>query len=123
MPQGKKVTVVKTYSQLIHTNLTNAGSDDVFLAKYDSCGNLVWVKQAGGANQDIGQDVCADTNGNVYVVGKLPRNGNPIDQVTLTNARRLHFVRLNSLYSLRACIIISFPVFSKTRRIYGKTDG
>jgi hypothetical protein len=49
MPQGKKVTVVKTYSQLIHTNLTNAESDDVFLTKYDSRGNLVWVKQAGGA--------------------------------------------------------------------------
>jgi len=47
MPQGKKVTVVKKYSQLIHTNLTNAGSDDVFLTKYDSSGSLVWVKQAG----------------------------------------------------------------------------
>jgi hypothetical protein len=123
MPQGKKVTVVKKYPQLIHTNLTSAGSDDVFLTKYDSSGNLVWVNQAGGANQDIGQDVCADTNGNVYVVGKLPRNGNPTGQVTLTNARRLHFARLNSLYSLRACIIILLPVFSKTRRIYVKTDG
>jgi hypothetical protein len=77
MPQDKKVTVVKKYPQLVHTNLTNAGSDDVFLTKYDSSGNLVWGNQAGGANQDIGQDVCADTNGNVYVVGKLPRNGNP----------------------------------------------
>jgi len=57
MPQGKKVTVVKKYSQLIHTNLTNAGNDDVFLMKYDGSGNLVWVKQAGRANQDIGQDV------------------------------------------------------------------
>jgi hypothetical protein len=90
MPQDKKVTVVKKYPQLIHTNLTSAGSDDVFLTKYDSRGNPVWVKQAGGANQDIGQDVCADTNGNVYVVGKLPRNGNPTDQVALTRACRPH---------------------------------
>ena len=49
MPQDKKVTVVKTYSQLIRTNLTNAKSDDVFLTKYDRRGNLVWVEQAGGA--------------------------------------------------------------------------
>jgi hypothetical protein len=123
MPQGKTATVVKKYPQLIHTNLTSAGSDDVFPTKYDSRGNLVWVNQTGGANQDIGQNVCADTNGNVYVVGKLPKNGNPTDQVTLTNARRPHFARLNSLYSLCACIIILFPVFSKTRRIYGKIDG
>jgi hypothetical protein len=54
MPQGKKVTVVKKYSQFIHTNLTSAGSDDVFLTECDRSGNLVWVKQAGGANQDLG---------------------------------------------------------------------
>jgi hypothetical protein len=47
MPQGKKVTVVKICSQLIHKFLTKAGSDDVFLMEYDSSGNLVWVKQAG----------------------------------------------------------------------------
>jgi hypothetical protein len=75
MPQDKKVAVVKNHSQLIHTSLTSAGSADVFLTKYDSSGNLVWVKQAGGANQDIGQDVCADANGNVHVAGKLPGNG------------------------------------------------
>jgi hypothetical protein len=91
MPQGKKVTVMKKYPHLIHTNLTSAGSDDVFLTKYDSNGSLVWVNQAGGANQDIGQNVCADTNGNVYAVGKLPRNSNPTDQVALTRARRLHW--------------------------------
>ena len=50
MPQGKKVTVVKTYSQLIHTNLTNAESDDVFLTKYDSRGNLVLGETSGRGN-------------------------------------------------------------------------
>jgi len=122
MPQGKKVTVVKKYSQLIHTNLTNAGSGDVFLTKYDSSGNLVWVKQAGGQIKTLGR-MFALIQWQCLCCGKLPRNGNPTDQVTLTNARRLHFARLNSLYSLRSCIIILVPVFSKTRRIYGKIDG
>jgi len=71
---------MKKYSHLIHTNLTSAGRDDVFLTKHDSSGNLVWVKQAGGANQNIGQDVCADTNGNFYVVGKRAHPGTAPDQ-------------------------------------------
>ena len=53
------------------TNLTSIGNAN-FLAKYDSSGTLLWAQQAGGTNaQTIGQDVCVDTNGNVYVVGSF----------------------------------------------------
>jgi hypothetical protein len=54
------------------TNLTSIGSEDIFLAKYNGSGNLIWIIQAGGTNnQDIGEDVCADTNGNVFIVGSF----------------------------------------------------
>src|SRR5581483_11253687 len=34
--------------------LTSAGGTDVFLAKYDSTGTLIWVLQAGGSSDDEG---------------------------------------------------------------------
>ncbi len=49
--------------------LVSRGDQDVFLAKYDLIGNLMWVRQAGGANFDYGTSVDVDNTGNVYVTG------------------------------------------------------
>ena len=51
------------------TNLVSVGGQDVFFAKYNSEGNLLWVKQFGGPGNDNGRRVEIDTSGNVYVVG------------------------------------------------------
>ena len=53
------------------TVLTNAGtaSSDFFIAKYDSAGNLIWAKSAGGTVNDRGQDVSTDGTGNIFVAG------------------------------------------------------
>lgn len=51
--------------------LTSAGSKDIFLAKYNSSGNIVWAKRAGGSgNEDIAFGVSADSN-NVYITGSF----------------------------------------------------
>jgi hypothetical protein len=42
---------------------------DIFLIKYDTLGNLQWVRQAGGALQDSGAAVDVDASGNVYITG------------------------------------------------------
>jgi len=47
----------------------NLGGRDIFLAKYDSSGNFLWVKQLGTANEDIGYGVTLDSSGNAYVTG------------------------------------------------------
>lgn len=52
-----------------NTSATSAGFSDIFLAKYNSSGNLLWVQSAGGAFGDIGYDVAIDGNGNVYITG------------------------------------------------------
>lgn len=49
--------------------LTSAGGTDVFLAKYDKLGKLLWLTQAGGSGDDEGFDIAFDAAENVYVAG------------------------------------------------------
>jgi hypothetical protein len=49
--------------------LINRGGYDIFLAKYDAGGNLLWAKSAGGFSYDYGIGICYDKSGNIYVTG------------------------------------------------------
>jgi hypothetical protein len=49
--------------------LTAVGSNDIFVAKYDVSGNLLWAKSAGGSEYEKGIAVAYDNSGNVYVCG------------------------------------------------------
>ena len=51
------------------TTLTSAGSLDIFVAKYDAAGDLVWAKRAGGASFISGFGIAVDGAGNSYVTG------------------------------------------------------
>ncbi len=55
------------------------GERDVFLAKYDPNGNLLWGKQIGTAGHDQGWANAVDPFGNVYVAGETgdSLDGNP----------------------------------------------
>ncbi len=46
-------------------------SNDIFIAKYDSEGALVWAKSAGGAGVDIGKSITARSDGFAIVTGKF----------------------------------------------------
>ncbi|WP_428662095.1 SBBP repeat-containing protein [Runella sp.] len=48
---------------------TSAGGSDIFVAKYNTNGIFQWVQTAGGTNEDYGQKIDSDTNGNLYVTG------------------------------------------------------
>jgi len=55
---------------IILTNSDATGySEDIFLAKYDSSGNVLWAKSAGGGNNDESNSITADKFGNIYITG------------------------------------------------------
>ncbi len=51
------------------TSFTSAGNYDIFVAKYDTNGNFVWAKSAGGTGDDRGQSISVDASGNSYLTG------------------------------------------------------
>lgn len=51
------------------TELTAAGGSDVFVAKYDRNGQLLWATLAGGTGTDWGNGIAIDGPGNSYVAG------------------------------------------------------
>jgi hypothetical protein len=57
------------------TSLSNASSSgtftDMYIAKYDSTGVLLWANLAGGTSFDFGNSICNDSNGNAYVTGSF----------------------------------------------------
>jgi len=68
------------------TTLNNMGMCNVFIVKYNSAGNVVWAKRAGGNNQDIGRSITNDGVGNIYVTGEFQSPTMTLGNITLTNA-------------------------------------
>lgn len=70
--------------------LDSAGGSDIFLAKFDRSGELRWLLRAGGAGDDVGQDIAIDRAGNIYVTGSFtdsasfPSHNGPAKTVTGT---------------------------------------
>ncbi|MGZ3864949.1 MAG: T9SS type A sorting domain-containing protein [Bacteroidia bacterium] len=68
-------TIAVTGTNTLTVNLTNEPAQafnygaEMFLAKYDSCGNLKWAKKAGGKSETYGSGLVVDALGNIYVTG------------------------------------------------------
>ena len=72
---------------------SNAGSNDLFLVKYDSAGDRKWTKQLGTPSNDIAYGIATDSNGNVYVTGFTSGN---LDGNTNAGGADLFVVKYNS---------------------------
>ena len=65
------------------TTLTNAG---VFVVKYNTSGNAVWAKNAGGSGMNVnGKSIGVDVNGNSYITGFFKSPSITFGSFTLTN--------------------------------------
>ncbi len=49
--------------------LTNAGYDDIFLAKFDSSGTVLWATCVGDTGYEQSHGVATDAFGNIYITG------------------------------------------------------
>ncbi|NQT77711.1 MAG: T9SS type A sorting domain-containing protein [Bacteroidetes bacterium] len=54
-----------------NTSLTSNGDYDIFLAKLDNEGNVLWINQGGGAEADLGLSVTSDNFNNIYLTGNF----------------------------------------------------
>ena len=74
-------------------NNTNAGSNDLFVVKYNSSGTKQWTKQMGSSSRDYDYGVATDSSGNVYVTGVTYRH---LDSNTSAGSSDLFVVKYNS---------------------------
>lgn len=51
-------------------NLTSYGNTDVFLAKFDNSGSLIWANNMGGSEMDQGFSIALGASGNIYLAGR-----------------------------------------------------
>lgn len=67
------------------TTLNNNGFIDFYILKYDSAGNALWARSAGGSDEDEGFGITTDSAGNVYVTGNFESSSITFGSITLTN--------------------------------------
>ena len=65
--------------------LTNQGSNDIYVVKFDASGNVVWAKSVGGINDDFGQSISTDASGNVLITGNFISTSLSFGTTTLNN--------------------------------------
>lgn len=49
--------------------LTNTGMNDVFVARYDAVGNVLWARQGSGTNNEVAMGLAVDATGACYLAG------------------------------------------------------
>jgi len=52
-------------------NLAGAGNEDIFVAKLDPSGNLIWARRIGGTGTDIAYSIAVNSIGNVTTTGRF----------------------------------------------------
>jgi len=73
-----------TFDDSILVN-TVAGTDDIFLAKYNAAGTIQWVRGATGSNDDVANALATDASGNVYMTGQFESSTLVFNTFTLNN--------------------------------------
>jgi hypothetical protein len=79
-----------------------SGSEDIFIAKYNPSGTILWVKPFGGAGNDEGWAVNVDVNGNIYASGSIEGTATfQNDTINSAGNKDIFIVRLDPSGSLQ----------------------
>jgi hypothetical protein len=68
------------------STLTSAGDYDIFVAKFDSNGTLLWANRGGGSGWDVCNGIAVDNNCNCYITGGIQGGPTTFGSTTLTSA-------------------------------------
>src|SRR5262245_14658923 len=68
------------------SNLGPLNTQDIFIAKYDGNGNVLWAKSMGGAGYDECACIITDANSNIILIGRYSSPTISLGTTTLTNA-------------------------------------
>lgn len=74
-----------TFGSFVLNNNSATGNTDIYIAKYDPNGNVMWAKSAGGSDEDYATSIALDTWGNIYVAGFFYSTSITFGTTTLTN--------------------------------------
>lgn len=86
----KSTFLIGTYS------LPSNGNEDIFIAKYDANGNVLWANGYGSSTLDEGYSICSDNFGNIFCTGYFRTTIN-FGSFTLSNiANDLFLVKLSN---------------------------
>jgi hypothetical protein len=69
---------------IVTTVLVNQGNDNIYLAKFNGSGNLLWAKRYGASGEDNATSVATDTSGNIYITGFFTSTNITFDAFTLS---------------------------------------
>jgi hypothetical protein len=72
--------------QIGTVTINSLGSGDIYLAKYDPNGNVIWVQTIGGTGLDVIGGVCTSTNGDIYISGSYDSPTLTLSTYNLTQA-------------------------------------
>jgi hypothetical protein len=64
------LTIFNSDNTTSFVNLTNSGTTNVFLAKYNTSGTPQWARKIGGSSSDDSRRLFVDSSGNVHIVGQ-----------------------------------------------------
>ncbi len=72
---------------------TNSGGYDLFVVKYNSAGDLLWLKQVGSTGTDLVKDMQVTTAGDVYLTGTTDGS---LDGTTNAGENDLFLIKLDT---------------------------
>jgi hypothetical protein len=87
---------VTTFLVLDSITINGQGSNDIFLAKYNESGNLIWAKSIGGTSSDWDKAVTTDMSGNVFLTGYTQSSTLSIDTMSLEMTCRTFIAKFNT---------------------------
>ena len=69
----------------LYNSYANSVNHDIFIAKYDANGNVLWAKNEGGYNDDFANSVALDASDNIFITGAFMSPSLVFNNITLTN--------------------------------------